>query len=144
MTDPVTGTGSIATTTATTTATSTVSRDDQMGSDMFLKLLVAEMKYQDPSSPMSTSDMMAQTATLTQTQSLQQIAQQNTQLIALQRSLSAGALVGQEVSYTDTDGTTQTGLVTAVQIDSTTNTSTAVVGGKSVDVGRITQVGKPA
>ena len=137
MTDPVSAPGSI----ATTSATSTVSRDDQMGSDMFLKLLVAEMKYQDPSSPMSTSDMMAQTATLTQTQSLQQIADQNTQLLALQRSLSAGALVGQTVTYTASDGTSQTGKVSAVQIDSTNNTSTAVIDGNSVDVGRITQVG---
>jgi len=143
MTDPVTGAGG-AGSIATTRATSTVSRDDQMGSDMFLKLLVAEMKYQDPSSPMSTSDMMAQTATLTQTQSLQQIAKQNTQLIALQRTLSAGALVGQQVSYTDTDGTTKTGTVTAVRIDTTDNTSTAVIGGQTVDVGRITQVGKTA
>jgi flagellar basal-body rod modification protein FlgD len=140
MTDPVSGAGS-AGSIATSTATSTVSRDDQMGSDMFLKLLVAEMKYQDPSSPMSTSDMMAQTATLTQTQSLQQIAQQNTQLVGLQRSLSAGALVGQQVSYTGSDGTTQTGTVSAVRIDTTNNTSTAVIGGQSVDVGRITQVG---
>jgi len=67
-----------------------------MGSDMFLKLLVAEMKYQDPSSPMSTSDMMAQTATLTQTQSLQQIQQQNAQLVSLQRSLAAVGLAGRE------------------------------------------------
>jgi flagellar basal-body rod modification protein FlgD len=140
MTDPVSGTNSV----ATNTATSTVARDDQMGSDMFLKLLVAEMRYQDPSSPMSTADMMSQTATLTQTQSLQQIAKQNTQLIALQRTLSAGALVGQDVSYTDTDGTTQTGRVSAVQIDTTDNTSTAVIGGKPVDVGRITQVGTTA
>jgi flagellar basal-body rod modification protein FlgD len=132
------------TTHTTTTSTSQVSRDDQMGSDMFLKLLVAEMKYQDPSSPMSTSDMMAQTATLTQTQSLQKIATQNTQLIAMQRSLSAGALVGQTVSYTADDGTTQTGAVTAVKIDTANNTSSAVVGGTSVDVGRITQVGKTA
>jgi flagellar basal-body rod modification protein FlgD len=142
MTAPVGATDS--TSYVTNSSTSSVSRGDQMGSDMFLKLLVAEMKYQDPSSPMSTSDMMAQTATLTQTQSLQQIAQQNTQLLALQRSLSAGALVGQDVAYTDTDGTSQSGVVTAVQIDSSTNTSTAVIGGKSVDVGRITQVGKPA
>jgi flagellar basal-body rod modification protein FlgD len=137
MTDPVSAPGAI----ATNSATSTVNRADQMGSDMFLKLLVAEMKYQDPSSPMSTSDMMAQTATLTQTQSLQQIADQNTQLLALQRSLSAGALVGQTVTYTATDGTSQTGKVSAVQIDSTNNTSTAVIDGNSVDVGRITQVG---
>jgi flagellar basal-body rod modification protein FlgD len=140
MSSPVSGTDP--TTYATATSTPTVSRDDQMGSDMFLKLLVAEMKYQDPSSPMSTSDMMAQTATLTQTQSLQQIASQNTQLIAMQRSLSAGALVGQTVSYTDDNGTTKTGAVTAVQIDTVKNTSTAVIDGTSVDVGRITQVGK--
>jgi flagellar basal-body rod modification protein FlgD len=139
MSSPVTGSTS-GNGVATTTATSTVDRGDQMGGDMFLKLLVAEMKYQDPSSPMSTSDMMAQTATLTQTQSLQQIAEQNTQLLGLQRSLSAGALVGRTVSYTATDGSTQTGTVSAVSIDASQNTSTAVVDGTSVDVGRITQV----
>lgn len=143
MTDPVSGaTGGSPV--ASSSATSTVSRGDQMGSDMFLKLLVAEMKYQDPSSPMSTSDMMAQTATLTQTQSLQTIAGQNVQLLALQRSLSAGALVSQTVSYTAGDGTTHTGTVSAVSIDTTKSTSTAVIDGTSVDVGRITQVGKTA
>jgi flagellar basal-body rod modification protein FlgD len=142
MSSPINPTGS--TPYATSPATAQVSRGDQMGSDTFLKLLVAQMKYQDPSSPMSTSEMMAQTATLTQTQSLQEIAKQNTQLVALQRSLSASALVGQKVSYTADDGTTQTGSVSAVRIDSATNTSTAVIGGKSVDVGRITQVGTTA
>ena len=137
MSAPVTGASTIATSSATTS----VDRPDQMGSDTFLKLLVAEMKYQDPSNPMSSSDMMAQTATLTQTQSLQTIATQNTQTLALQRSLSAGALVGRQVSYTGTDGTTQSGVVSAVQISAATNTSTALIGGESVDVGRITAVG---
>jgi flagellar basal-body rod modification protein FlgD len=126
---------------ATSTATTSVDRPNQMGSDTFLKLLVAEMKYQDPSSPMSSSDMMAQTATLTQTQSLQTIADQNKQQLALQRSLTAGALVGHEVSYTATDGTTQSGTVSAVKISATDNTSSAVIGGEDIDVGRITQVG---
>ena len=125
---------------ATNTATASVDRGDQLGGNTFLQLLVAEMTYQDPSNPMSSSDMMAQTATLTQTQSLQQIATQNTQLLALQRSLSAGALVGRTVSYTATDGSTQTGTVTAVSIDTSQNTSTAQIGGTAVDVGRITQV----
>ena len=129
---------------ATSTATTSVDRGDQMGGDTFLKLLVAEMKYQDPSSPMSTSDMMAQTATLTQTQSLQQIATQNTQLLTLQRSLSAAGLVGRDVQYTATDGSSKTGTVTAVSIDTTKNTSTAVIDGASVDVGRITSVGTGA
>ena len=126
---------------ATSTATTSVDRPNQMGSDTFLKLLVAEMKYQDPSSPMSSSDMMAQTATLTQTQSLQTIADQNKQQLALQRSLTAGALVGHVVSYTATDGTTQSGTVSAVKISATDNTSSAVIDGHNIDVGRITEVG---
>src|SRR6478752_4214205 len=137
MTSPVSGASSI----ATASATSTVDRPDQMGSDTFLKLLVAEMKYQDPSKPMDSSEMMAQTATLTQTQALQTIAEQNKQTLALQRSLTAGALVGHQVSYTATDGTTQSGVISAVQISSVDNTSTAVIGGQSVDIGRITSVG---
>lgn len=140
MSTPVSTSGAAASV-ATSTATTSVDRSNQMGSDTFLKLLVAEMKYQDPSSPMSSSDMMAQTATLTQTQSLQTIADQNKQQLALQRSLTAGALVGHSVSYTATDGTTQTGTVSAVKISATDNTSSAVIGGESIDVGRITQVG---
>src|SRR6476661_5116639 len=136
MTNPVSGASSVATSSATTT----VDRPDQMGSNTFLKLLVAEMKYQDPSNPMSSADMMAQTATLTQTQALQTIADQNKQTLALQRSLTAGALVGQHVSYTATDGTTQSGLISAVQISSVNNTTTAVIGGESVDIGRIPSV----
>jgi flagellar basal-body rod modification protein FlgD len=142
MTSPV-GAASAAAATATASATSTVDRS-QMGSDTFLKLLVAEMKYQDPSNPMSSSDMMAQTATMTQTQALQTIADQSKEQLALQRSLSAGALVGHQVSYTADDGTTQTGAVTAVRISATANTSQAVIDGVNVDVGRITEVGLAA
>jgi flagellar basal-body rod modification protein FlgD len=137
MTSPVSGAPSVATSSATTS----VDRPDQMGSNTFLKLLVAEMKYQDPSNPMSSADMMAQTATLTQTQALQTIAEQNKQTLALQRSLTAGALVGHQVDYTGSDGTTQSGVISAVQISSTTNTTTAVIDGQSVDIGRITAVG---
>jgi flagellar basal-body rod modification protein FlgD len=139
MTSAVNGASSTAGV-ATPSATTTVDRS-QMGSDMFLKLLVAEMKYQDPSSPMSSSDMMAQTATMTQTQSLQQLAEQSTQQLALQRSLTAGALVGHSVSYTADDGSTKTGAVSAVRLSSTDNTSEAVIDGVGVDVGRITEVG---
>jgi flagellar basal-body rod modification protein FlgD len=137
MTSPVSGMPSV----ATNTATSTVDRPDQMGSDTFLKLLVAEMKYQDPSNPMSSADMMAQTATLTQTQALQTIAAQNKETLALQRSLTAGALAGHQVSYTATDGTTQTGIISAVQISATDNSATALINGVGVDIGRITAVG---
>jgi flagellar basal-body rod modification protein FlgD len=140
MTAPVSGAGSVATNTATTQ----VSNANGFDSETFLKLLVAQLKYQDPSDPASSSELMAQTATLAQVQSLDSIADQNDQMLTLQKSLSAGALVGQSVSYTDTDGATKTGLVTAVKISSDSSTeSKAVIGGVDVDLSRVSQVSLP-
>ena len=126
---------------ATYTASTTVERKDQGSQkDMFLKLLVAQMKYQDPANPASSSEFMAQTATFTQVEKLEEIAAQNASMLALQRSSSAGALVGRTVSYTDDAGATRTGLVTAVRLGTSTTEATAVVGGVAVAMGRITEV----
>jgi flagellar basal-body rod modification protein FlgD len=141
MSSPI---GSATSAAATNTATTSVDRPGQFDNQTFLKLLVAQMQYQDPNNPASASDMMNQTAMFSQVQALQQIAQQNTQMLSLQRALQAGALAGHTVSYTDTDGTTKTGTVTAVRIDNSTNTSSAVINGSPVDVGRITEVGPAA
>ena len=129
----------------THTASTTVERKDQGSQkDMFLKLLVAQMKYQDPSNPASSSELMAQNATFTQVEKLEEIATQNASLLALQRSSSAGALVGRTVSYTDETGAKQTGLVTSVRLGSDTTEATAIVGGAAVSMGRITEVASTA
>jgi len=86
--------------------------------------------------PASSSELMAQTATFSQVEQLQNIATQNTSLLALQRSLSAGALVGQTVSYTDSTGVPQVGVVSSVTIATDTDPSMATVNGVQVDVGR--------
>jgi flagellar basal-body rod modification protein FlgD len=138
MTSPITGTVG-----TTTTATTMADRTDQMGKDTFLKLLVAQMRFQDPSNPTSSSEFMAQTATFTQVEKLEEIASQNAELLTLQRSLSAGALVGHDVSYTDADGTTKTGTISSVRIAGTGTEPQAVVGGVAVPLGRITEVALP-
>ena len=141
MPDAVSGT----TGTAYVPASTTVERKDQGSQkDMFLKLLVAQMKYQDPSNPASSSELMAQNATFTQVEKLEQIANQNASLLALQRSSSAGALVGRTVSYTDETGAKQSGLVTSVRLGTDTTEATAMVGGLSVAMGRITEVASTA
>jgi flagellar basal-body rod modification protein FlgD len=137
MTDAVSGT---ALTTGTKATTNVERKDQGSQKDTFLKLLVAQMKYQDPSNPASSSDLMAQNATFTQVEKLEEIATQNASLLALQRSSSAGALVGRTVSYTDETGAKQSGLVTSVRLGSDTTEATAMVGGVSVAMGRITEV----
>jgi flagellar basal-body rod modification protein FlgD len=137
MPDPISGVGGPAALPAATA----VNRTDQMGKDVFLQLLVAQMRYQDPNNPASTTDFMAQTATFTQVEKLEEIATQNASLVALQRSLNAGALVGHTVSYTDQAGTTRTGTVGSVKI--TGDEPSAVVNGVDVPLGRLTEVSLP-
>lgn len=141
MTDPTGATGASTAAYATSNAMSSVDRPDQFTNDTFLQLLVAQMRYQDPDNPASASDMMNQTAMFSQVQTMQQMVQQNTEMLALQRALQAGSLAGHVVSYTDTDGTTKAGIVRSVRIDNTKNTSVAVINGSAVDIGRITEVG---
>jgi flagellar basal-body rod modification protein FlgD len=135
MSSPVSGIG-----TSYTPATSTVERPDQMGKDTFLKLLVAQMKYQDPANPASSSEFMAQTATFTQVEKLEEIAAQNAAMLVLQEASTAGAMVGRSATYTDTDGGSVTGKITAVRLASGDQEAVAVIGGKEIPVGRITEL----
>jgi flagellar basal-body rod modification protein FlgD len=136
MPDAVSATGG----TATYNSTPSVDRPDQMGKDVFLKLLVAQMKYQDPANPASSSEMMAQTATFAQVEKLDLLATQNGALLILQEHSTAGAMVGRTVTYTDTTGASVTGKVSSVRLASGTNEAVAVVDGKAVEVGRITEI----
>jgi flagellar basal-body rod modification protein FlgD len=135
MSSPVSGIG-----TAYTQATSTVERSDQMGKDTFLKLLVAQMKYQDPANPASSSEFMAQTATFTQVEKLEEIAAQNAAMLVLQEASTAGAMVGRSATYTDTNGGAVTGKITAVRLATGDQEAVAVIGGKEIPVGRITEL----
>jgi flagellar basal-body rod modification protein FlgD len=139
MTSPVTGVGG-----ATYSSTATVDRPDQMGKDVFLKLLVAQMRYQDPSNPVDSSQMMAQTATFSQVEKLEQLVNQNASMLVLQESATAGALVGRQATYTDTTGASVTGTVTSVRLASRSSEAIAVIGGVEVQVGRITEISAPS
>ena len=138
MTAPVSGVPTVPVVTPTTS----VDRPDQMGKDMFLQLLVAQMRYQDPNSPASTTEFMSQTATFSQVEKLEELTKQNAEALGLQRSLSAGALVGHTVSWTDASGATKSGAVTSVRFDY--GEPVAVVGGTEVPFGRLTEVAQSA
>ena len=108
--------------------------------DSFLKLLTAQMKYQDPQSPTDSSALISQSATYSQVEALQTISEQNTAMLAMQRASSAGALVGKTVSYTATDGSTVTGQISSVTIPTASTEAVATIGGTTVPVGRLTAI----
>ena len=121
MTDPIGATGAASMTVTQALAGSSgsgvaaPSGTDAMGSDTFLKLLVAQLKYQDPSKPADTTAMMAQTAQFQMVEKLNQLADQNAQMLSEQQATSAIALVGRSVSYTEGDKT-QHGVVDSLRL----------------------------
>ena len=68
--------------------------------DMFLKLMIAQLKNQDPSSPVDAKDFLVQTAQFTVVEKLEAMAKSNNELLAATRLGSASSLVGRTVTYT--------------------------------------------
>ena len=110
----VTDTTSKSNSTDQTTTTSSNSVDY----NTFLQLLIAEMKNQDPTNPMDTSQYMSQFAQLS---TVEQAMQTNSKLDALLSSQSlsqANGLIGKTVSFTDATGASFSGKVVSVAINS--------------------------
>jgi flagellar basal-body rod modification protein FlgD len=100
------------------TATSSTTNDAAAATidyDAFLQLLIAQMKNQDPTKPMESTDFVAQLATFSQ---VEQSVQSNTKLDQILQSTAlsqAGSLIGRQI--TSADGGTS-GIITEVKIKS--------------------------
>jgi flagellar basal-body rod modification protein FlgD len=105
-------------TSKSSSSTSSTTSSTGVDYNTFLQLLVAEMKNQDPTNPMDTSQYMSQFAQLS---SVEQAMQTNTKLDALLSSQSlsqADGLIGKTVSFTDSTGASFSGKVASVSINS--------------------------
>ncbi|GII26162.1 flagellar hook capping FlgD N-terminal domain-containing protein [Planosporangium mesophilum] len=120
------------------TPTSTRKTGGELGKDDFMKLLVAQLRYQDPSSPSDPSAFMAQTAQFTMLEKLTNLADAQQQLVAAQLQFGASNLVGKTVSYVGADGTETTGVVTAATF--TGSNPTVRVGDTDVPLSSVKEV----
>lgn len=87
-----------------------------LGKDQFLKLLVGQLKNQDPLNPTSDTDFIGQMAQFSQLEQTTNMAAANDKLIAEQRGARSVALLGRTVTYPDVvSGALTTGLVERVE-----------------------------
>ena len=112
MSTPVPPVGAATTTAATTTPADRTQLDPQA----FLQLLVAQLQYQDPSNPVDTSSFMQQTATLSQVQTMNSMASTLTSLANAQQAQAATGMIGKSITYADSSGVQQTGVVTSASL----------------------------
>jgi flagellar basal-body rod modification protein FlgD len=104
--------------TTKTPATTTPARGalaPSLGKDDFLKLLVGQLKNQDPLSPTSDTDFIGQMAQFSQLEQTTNMATANSELIAQQTGARAVSLLGRNVTYPDAAGASITGVVEKVE-----------------------------
>lgn len=109
-----------------------------MDSEVFMNLLVAQLRHQDPSSPMDTNQMISQATQLATMEKLTNMDSTSTENFALQMRTSAAALIGQQVSWEDADGTKHSGVATSVSFAG--GVPQVTVGDKSVPLDVISGV----
>jgi flagellar basal-body rod modification protein FlgD len=124
----------------TTPATRTPSQT--YNSEMFLKLLVTQLKNQDPTAPMDSTQMISQTSQLASMEQLTALNSSTTDSYNLQMRSAAANIVGKDVSWTDADGAPQHGVASAVSFSGTTPTVT--VGDATVALTALTGVSAAA
>ena len=120
-------------------ATSATAAATSKDKDMFLQLMVAQMKYQDPSNPTDTSAFLSQTAQFTALEKMEKVAEQTAQMVALQTTLGASSMVGRTVAFLGPDGATTSGTVSSVRFES--SGPVLVVDGQDVAFSAVTALG---
>ena len=85
--------------------------------DGFLKLFIAQLQHQDPSSPMDASDSIAQMASFSMVEGVNNMSATNTKIASSLNTSSTVGLIGRTVTYTDKLGELQTGAVEMVSTD---------------------------
>jgi len=134
------------TTTATAAAATDATRKSDaagnqiLGKDDFLKLMVAQMKNQDPMNPADDKDNIAQMA---QFSSLEQITNLATAVHDLSNRMSLTqnvGLLGHDVTYTKADGTSGTGKVDGLDLTADGAATLSVAGQAGVDPTTVTSV----
>lgn len=113
-----------------------------MDSDVFMKLLVTQLKYQDPGAPMDTNQMMAQSVQLSMMEKMTELSSGAKESFSLQMRTAAAQIVGSEIGYTLPDGTAGSGVASAVSF--ATGVPLVTVGGNKIPLDSISGISLPA
>ena len=113
----------------TSTPAAASTNDSTVTADRFLKLLVAQMQNQDPSSSQDPNQSTQEMATFSMVEQITNLVTQEQGVAQQLGTINAVGMIGRTVSYTDTSGTLQSGVVQSVQ--SAKGSTTVTVDGQT-------------
>jgi flagellar basal-body rod modification protein FlgD len=101
-------------TAGTQTAPSSVTETAIMGKDDFLKLLVTQLKNQDPMNPVEDRDFMAQMAQFSSVEQLSNLSKSMERMSIASQATQSVALIGRTITWKRDDGTIGEGVAQSV------------------------------
>ena len=110
----------------------------EMGSDLFLELLVAQLQNQNPMEPMDGNALLQQTSQLANVEALQELSELQSHIAGLGQFDTAAQMIGHTVTATDPFLGAITGVVTGVR--ATAAGPVVQIGGREVSVDQIVAV----
>ena len=135
MADPIAITG----TNGTTGAELNNKNASALDKDTFLKILVAQLKMQDPTKPTDSSQFMAQMAQFSTVEQLTNMAKTSSDAASAAKVDQSVGLLGRTVTYQGSDGLQVSGVVQHVDI-TTAGPTLTVNGIAGIDPTKLTQV----
>jgi flagellar basal-body rod modification protein FlgD len=129
------------TTTGPQTGTTAASNPSAtLDKDGFLKLFVAQLTHQDPTSPMDTNDSINQMASFSSVEQMTNMAASNAKIAQSLNTSSAVGLIGRTVTYLDADDQLKTGKVERVATSKDGVSTITIAGQAGIDPSSITEV----
>jgi len=131
----ITSSNAVTQTAANSNQTTTSSTNNQaLGKNDFLKLLVTQLRYQDPTEPMDDTQFISQMA---QFSSLEQMQNMTTAM----QTTQATSMIGKVITWNSDDGTENIGTVKSVFVSG--GQTQLLVGSQKVDLNEVTTITNP-
>jgi flagellar basal-body rod modification protein FlgD len=132
-------TASSAATSSTSKTGSKIGAAAGMGKDDFMKLLMEQLKNQDPMKPMEDKEFITQLAQFSSLESIDALTEQMEALTGSQMLVQAATLIGKPATAKLASGEVVTGTISQVKMID--GKPTAVINGKEIDTSLITTIG---
>ena len=123
---------------ASSPAAAVTNPNGSLGKDDFLKLLVTQLKNQDPMNPMDEKDFMGQMAQFSTLEQITNLVSANASTSFAGQVSQSVALIGRQVTWSASDGTSGSGLVQTVTING--GDIALTVDGRQISPGDVVQV----
>lgn len=86
--------------------------------EMFLKLLVAQLKYQNPLEPMQSNEFVAQSAQFSIVERLEELSSLTRSSLQMDQSVAALGVIGREITWLMPDGGSESAQVSGARLGS--------------------------